>query len=95
MQQQPPPDRKYTRGMFTYKTPWSNDTSEGYFKGAHMQVYWPLAKMGVLGLQIYLIVSVLQLPGWVAFVACLVSILYYQDLIAAIKGYKRMKSLDV
>ena len=91
---EPPPGRVYKKGMFKFQTPWSKDTSTAYFEGAHMRVYWPIAKLILLCLEYFLVVSIGLQPVLGA-LCCLLTLLFYQDVVAYFKGYTRMKSLDV
>jgi hypothetical protein len=85
--------KEYKRGM--YKTIGNyKDRSTGYFETNDILIYWPLFKMSLLGVLVF----VLSTYGLTTFQIALVSFLttwFYRDVIARLTGLKKIKAMDM
>ena len=86
--------RPYVRGMYCTHPAWSKDTSNAYYQGVEMKVYWPLFRCLVLILFFLLMKFAFALSTALSLLWCLILMISYQKVIAKIMGFHVVPSMD-
>ena len=86
--------KPYVRGMYCTHPEWSKDTTNAYYQGVEMKLYWPLFRWIVLIVYFLTLKFGLELTNGITVLWCLILMISYQKVIAKIMGFHVVPSMD-